>query len=155
MAEAAEPALRSCQGRTHADVDSDDMLRFALTRAVEIIGEAANKVSIEAWTQIPGIAWPVIVGMRNHLVHANFDMDGDILWTTVAERLPSLLRELNLVLSRGRALAGWSPHCRRSGSSDSASHGATRHDWRTQKKWRTLRVRHGADYGDDEVLLII
>jgi len=43
MAEAAESALRFCQGRTRADVDTDDMLRFALTRAVEIVGEAANK----------------------------------------------------------------------------------------------------------------
>jgi uncharacterized protein with HEPN domain len=42
MAEAAESALRFCQGRTRADLDTDDMLRFALTRAVEIIGEAAN-----------------------------------------------------------------------------------------------------------------
>jgi uncharacterized protein with HEPN domain len=55
------------------------MRGFALTRAVEIIGEAANKVSIETRTQIPGIAWPAIVGMPNRLVHAYFDMDGDIL----------------------------------------------------------------------------
>jgi len=75
MAEAAESALRFCQGRTRADVDTDDMLRFALTRAVKIVGEAANKVSIEARTQIPGIAWPAIVGMRNRLVHAYFDVD--------------------------------------------------------------------------------
>jgi uncharacterized protein with HEPN domain len=65
MAEAAESALRFCQGRARADLDTDDMPRFALTRAVEIIGEAANKVSIEARTQNPGIAWPAIVGMRN------------------------------------------------------------------------------------------
>jgi len=65
MADAAESALRFCQGRTRVDLDTDDMLRFALTRAAEIIGEAANKVSIDARTQIPGIAWPAIVGMRN------------------------------------------------------------------------------------------
>lgn len=100
MADAAESALRFCQGRTRADLDSDDMLRFALTRAVQVIGEAANKVSIEARTQIPGIAWPAIVGMRNRLVHAYFDVDSNILWTTVSERLPSLLRELNLFVSR-------------------------------------------------------
>ena len=100
MADAAESALRFCQGRTRADLDSDDMLRFALTRAVQIIGEAANKVSSEARTRIPGIAWPAIVGMRNRLVHAYFDVDSNILWTTVSERLPPLLQELNLFLSR-------------------------------------------------------
>jgi uncharacterized protein with HEPN domain len=101
MADAAESALRFCQGRTRADLDTDDMLRFALTRAVEIIGEAATKVSIDARTQTPGIAWAAIVGMRNRLVHAYFDVDGDILWTTVSERLPSLLRELKLILGKG------------------------------------------------------
>lgn len=100
MADAAESALRFCQGRTRADLDTDDMLRFALTRAVQVIGEAANKVSSEARMQIPGIAWPAIVGMRNRLVHAYFDVDSNILWTTVSERLPSLLRELNLFLTR-------------------------------------------------------
>ena len=55
MADAAESALRFCQGRTRADLDTDDMLRFALTRAVEIVGEAANKVSNEPRTQTPGI----------------------------------------------------------------------------------------------------
>lgn len=77
------------------------MLRFALTRAVEIIGEAANKVSAEARAQMPGIAWPAIVGIRNRLVHAYFDVDSQILWTTVEERLPPLLAELKQVLSRG------------------------------------------------------
>lgn len=101
MAEAAEAALRFCHGRTRADVESDDMLRFALTRAVEIIGEAANKVSAEARAQIPGIAWPAVVGMRNRLVHAYFDVDSQILWTTVEDRLPSLLAEVKRVLSRG------------------------------------------------------
>jgi uncharacterized protein with HEPN domain len=100
MADAAESALRFCLGRKRADLDTDDMLRFALTRAVEIIGEAANKVSIEARTQIPDIAWSAIVGMRNRLVHAYFDVDSEILWTTVSERLPSLLRELKVILSK-------------------------------------------------------
>ena len=102
MTEAAESALRFCRGRTRADRDTDDTLRFALTRAVEIIGEAATRLSIDARTQAPGIPWPAIVGMRNRLVHAYFDVDSEILWTTVNERLPSLLRELNLILSKGQ-----------------------------------------------------
>ena len=101
MAEAAEAALRFCRGRARVDIDTDDMLRFAPTRAVEIIGEAANKVSADARTQVPGIAWPAIVGMRNRLVHAYFDVDSEILWTTVTERLPSLSQELRQALSEG------------------------------------------------------
>ena len=97
MAEAAEAALRFCRGRSRADVESDDMLRFALTRAVEIIGEAANKVSAEARAQMSGIAWPAIVGMRNRLVHAYFDIDLDILWVTVCHDLPALVTQLQVL----------------------------------------------------------
>ena len=101
MADAAQSALRFCHGRARSDLDADEMLRFALTRAVEIIGEAANKVSADARVQVPGIAWLVIVGMRNRLVHAYFDVDSDILWTTVNERLPALLLELHRILNKG------------------------------------------------------
>jgi uncharacterized protein with HEPN domain len=101
MADAARSALRFCQGRTRLDLDHDEMLRFALTRAVEIVGEAANKVSIESRAEAPEIAWLAIVGMRNRLVHAYFDVDSDILWTTVNDRLPALLNDLNVLLSKG------------------------------------------------------
>jgi uncharacterized protein with HEPN domain len=100
MLEAAEAALRFCAGRKRADLDTEDMLRFALTRAIEIIGEAASKVSTETRSKTPEIAWPVIVGMRNRLVHAYFDVDSDILWNTVNERLPSLARDLKSILDK-------------------------------------------------------
>lgn len=101
MADASEAALRFCQGRNRTDLDSDDMLRFALTRAVEIRGEAASKVSAEARTQTPTIPWPAVVGMRNRLVHAYFDVDADILWTTASQSLPALLHELQSILKKG------------------------------------------------------
>ena len=100
MAEAADAALRFSKGRTRADLDADDMLRFALTRAIEIIGEAAGRVSAETRSQTPGIAWTVIVGMRNRLVHAYFDVDSDILWNTVAQSLPSLAGELKRIVDK-------------------------------------------------------
>jgi uncharacterized protein with HEPN domain len=45
MIEATETALNFVTGRQHADLDSDQMLLFALARAIEIIGEAAGRVS--------------------------------------------------------------------------------------------------------------
>ena len=101
MADAAQSALRFCHGRGRDDLDNDDMLRFAMTRAVEIVGEAASKVSADGRQQAAAIAWPVIAGMRNRLVHAYFDVDADILWTTVHERLPALMQELSGTLNKG------------------------------------------------------
>lgn len=65
------------------------MLLFALVRAIEIIGEAATKVSGATRNRVP-IPWPAVVGMRNRLVHAYFDVDRDSLWATLIEALPSL-----------------------------------------------------------------
>lgn len=56
MIDAAESALRFIQGRNRTDLDGDEMLLFALVRAVEIIGEAARKVSDEGRAKVPHVA---------------------------------------------------------------------------------------------------
>ena len=81
MVDACEAAARFAHGRSRGDLDSDEMLRFALVRAVEIVGEAAGAVSPEGKAALP-VPWRwQIVGMRNRLVHAYFDINLDILWT--------------------------------------------------------------------------
>jgi uncharacterized protein with HEPN domain len=97
MIEAAEQALSFVARRRRADLDADAMLRFALTRAVEIVGEAANQVSDAGRSELPGIPWPQIIGMRNRLVHAYFDVNRDVLWDTVQLALPPLLAQLRAV----------------------------------------------------------
>ncbi len=86
------------KGRSRADLDSDEMLLFALIRAVEIVGEAASRVEREARETLPDVPWPEIVGMRNRLIHAYFDVDRDILWSTVIQALPALRSALVRVL---------------------------------------------------------
>jgi uncharacterized protein with HEPN domain len=97
MIEAAEDALGFVAGRTRADLATDRMLLFALVRAVEIIGEAASKVSNETRSAYAVIPWKAIIGMRNRLVHAYFDIDPDILWVASTVELPALLDQLKLV----------------------------------------------------------
>jgi uncharacterized protein with HEPN domain len=63
MLEAAQAALEFIQGETRASLDKDRKLVFALVRAIEIIGEAASKVSQEFRDNHPQIPWKVIVGM--------------------------------------------------------------------------------------------
>jgi uncharacterized protein with HEPN domain len=97
MIEAGEQALTFIAGRRRADLDTDAMLRLALTRAVEIVGEAANQVSDAGRSELSSIPWQQIVGMRNRLVHAYFDINRDILWDTVQLALPRLLAQLKAV----------------------------------------------------------
>ena len=94
MVDAAEQALAFVQGRRRADLDTDAMLRLALTRAVEIVGEAAAQVTDAGRAEMPGVPWTQVVGMRNRLVHAYFDINADILWDTVLLALPALVARL-------------------------------------------------------------
>lgn len=97
MIEAAEATQRFILGRKREDFDSDEMLLFALVRAIEIIGEAASKVSPEARATTPSIPWAAIISMRNRLIHAYFDIDREVLWRTVVEEVPALRRALHEV----------------------------------------------------------
>lgn len=70
MVDAAEDVQRFIAGRRRAELETDRMLLFALVRAIEIIGEAAGKVSTETQDLHAEIPWQAIIGMRNRLVHA-------------------------------------------------------------------------------------
>lgn len=94
MIEAAEAASQLVAGRHRGDLDADLALRLALARAIEIIGEAASRVSADLRSATPSIPWKSIVSTRNRLVHAYFDIDLDFLWETAIHELPPLLLSL-------------------------------------------------------------
>jgi uncharacterized protein with HEPN domain len=103
MIDAAEAALRFVSGRSRPALDDDDMLTFALVRAIEVVGEAAARVSPAARQELDAVPWSAVIGMRNRLIHAYFDVDRDILWTTVTAGLPALLS--TAALPTGSALS--------------------------------------------------
>lgn len=94
MLDAAEDALSFVKNKRRANLDIDRKLVLALVKAIEIVGEAAVKVSADGRREHPGIPWDKIVSMRNRLIHAYFDIDLDILWQTVNEDIPALIAEL-------------------------------------------------------------
>lgn len=91
MADAAREAIDFVRGRSRNTLDHDLQLVWALTKAVEIIGEAANQMAESSRSEVPGLPWEDIINMRHRLVHAYFDINLDILWKTVQEDLPSLI----------------------------------------------------------------
>lgn len=99
MLDAASRAVQFAEGRSREDLDNeDDPLGHALVRQIEIIGEAAGKVSSETRADLPNVPWPDIVGIRNRLIHAYFDIDLDILWATIQRSLPALIGNLESAL---------------------------------------------------------
>ena len=94
MIEAAESAAQFIAGRSRSDLDTDRMLPFSVVRAIEVVGEAASKLSKEFRAAHPGIPWRAIVGMRNRLIHAYFDIDTETVWETTTQELPPILIQL-------------------------------------------------------------
>jgi uncharacterized protein with HEPN domain len=98
MRDAANHALAFARGRSEADLDTDVMFAYALSHALQIIGEAASQVTRETRVEYPQIAWDDIIGMRQWLVHGYDRVKTDVLWMTVQKDLSPLVNALNELL---------------------------------------------------------
>ncbi len=87
------------RGKTRAQLDSDRQLNLALTRLLEIIGEAAARTPQEERSRYPAIPWVQVVGLRNRLIHGYDSVDLDILWQIVTRDLPPLIATVEEILS--------------------------------------------------------
>jgi len=94
MLDSAKDAVGFISKRKREDLDNDRMLLLSIVKSIEIIGEAANKVSEECRKQFTGIKWLDIIGMRNRLIHAYYNVNRDVVWKTVNVELPDLIKEL-------------------------------------------------------------
>jgi uncharacterized protein with HEPN domain len=99
MIEAAQEAISFVEGLTRDDLPDDRMLLLALTRLIEIIGEASTHVTDETKAKFPDVPWPAIRGTRNRIVHAYFDVDVDVLWDTLMDDLPPMIDQLEKILA--------------------------------------------------------
>ena len=79
------------------------MLLLSMLKCIEIIGEAASRVSAETQATIRGLAWRDIIAMRHRLIHAYYDVDHDRVWDTVQQDLPGLVDTLRKHLPSTRA----------------------------------------------------
>ncbi|MFH1417504.1 MAG: HepT-like ribonuclease domain-containing protein [Planctomycetota bacterium] len=100
MLDMSRKAVAILRGRDRRAYDADETLRLALAHLIQVIGEAARRVSAECRAMHPTIPWPDIVGMRHKIVHDYMDVDSDILWSVVSNDLPALIRDLEANVSR-------------------------------------------------------
>ncbi len=97
MLVAARDAMAYAEGLSFADLKRNREKQRAIVNAVQEVGEAASRISLEFRNAHPSIPWPDIVGMRHHLVHAYFDIDLSLVWDTVRNDLPALSTQLELL----------------------------------------------------------
>lgn len=98
MLEAAEEAVSFARGQQRESLQNDRKLTLALLKCIEVVGEAAARISEPTKAEYPGIPWLDIIGMRNRLVHTYFEIDLNLVWDTVTRDLPPLVAELRRIL---------------------------------------------------------
>lgn len=98
MVDAAEEALSFTKDKNRKEFSSDRMLVLSIIKEIEIIGEAASRISKDTKMNYSSIPWKDIIGMRNRLIHGYFDVDTDILWMTITTDIPNLLKQLKPLL---------------------------------------------------------
>jgi uncharacterized protein with HEPN domain len=79
---------------------SDRTMQHAIVRCLTVIGEAANRVSVDTQNALPEVAWGEAVGLRNVLVHEYQRIDLGRVWTIVQTDLPPLLASLEMHLGK-------------------------------------------------------
>ncbi len=103
MLDHALEAVVMIKEKQRNNLETNRMLQLALVRLVEIIGEAAARVSSQTRENYPQVPWRQIIGTRNRLIHGYDLMDFDILWDTTTVDLPELIQTLENILKREKS----------------------------------------------------
>ena len=93
----ARVAVGLREGRARDDLDADRVVALALVRLLEMIGEAARRVSNQTQAQHGDVPWGEIVGLRNRLIHGYDSVDMAIVWEILTGDLPPLVETLQAI----------------------------------------------------------
>jgi uncharacterized protein with HEPN domain len=104
MVDAAKEAMSFIEDRKRSDLDTNRMLVLFLVKSIEIMGEAAPKVTKESRDNHPEVPWLNIIGMRNRLIHVYFDIDLDRVWDTITDDLPPVVATLETIVQKEEKL---------------------------------------------------
>lgn len=107
MLDAAKRAVAFAAGRQRGQLQVGDIETLGLIKCIEIIGEAAGRVSDATMARLPDIPWRSIIAMRHRTVHGYDDVNLDIVWTTATQSLPPLVDSLEAALASWPIDEGW------------------------------------------------
>ena len=94
MLHAAARTLRLIAGQSRSDYEQNEVLRLAVERSIEIVGEAARRLPQSFRDTHPHIPWRAIMATRHILAHDYDDVNNDTVWRIVTDHLPPLIEQL-------------------------------------------------------------
>ena len=94
MFDASQTVEQLISGQDFSQYSNDRKTQLAVERSLEIIGEAANKVSTSFRNEHSEIPWRQIIGQRNVLIHEYGEIKQERIWKVVKEKIPQLIEQL-------------------------------------------------------------
>ena len=81
-------------GITFDEYRQNKMMKFAVVKNLEIVGEACYLISNELKTQHPEIEWQDVIAMRHLLVHGYYHIRDEVVWSTIHENIPQFKEKI-------------------------------------------------------------
>ncbi len=94
MLDHARELAEMTSGKSQSDLDSDRMLYLAVLQLLQIVGEAANRLSDDFTRAHAGIPWAEIIALRNRLIHGYNDVHSGIIWKVITDDISGLITSL-------------------------------------------------------------
>ena len=96
---AAQSIQRILDGKTFTDFATNEVIRLAVERNIEIMGEAANRIPLEFQKRHSYIEWRGMIGQRNILIHNDDEIQYQRIWITCQREIPTLIDQLGILLN--------------------------------------------------------
>jgi len=96
--ESTRAAIEYVRGKSWEKFSKDSILQDAVVRRLEIIGEAAGRVSTVTQKKYPKLPWQAMKGTRNRVIHEYDSIELDIIWDIIQNDLPHVVKELEKII---------------------------------------------------------
>jgi len=91
--------LTATSGVTKDQLLEDEVMKRAVVRSLEIIGEASKKIPVDVKLKWHSIDWKNMAGMRDRLIHDYVGINYSIVWDVVRNKIPDLEKQISSVIN--------------------------------------------------------